>query len=150
MIFHDGVNPSHAEPRYRIGFSATEYTVSEGDGSVSVTVTLVAGMVSEVVALSVMTEDGTAVGMYVKMYIDEHLIKVLGTAPADYASRTEEFIFNGRTQTVEIFISTDREIEPDEFFSVRLEPSSQLVGGVIDPSRATVTIINGDGIMNLG
>ena len=53
------------EPLYRIGFSATEYTVSESDGSVSVTVELLAGEPSSPVFLSLVTVDGTATGVCV-------------------------------------------------------------------------------------
>ena len=56
-----------AEPLYRIGFSPTAYTVSEGDGTVSVTVELLAGELSQGVPLSLVTADGTAMGMCVNL-----------------------------------------------------------------------------------
>ena len=47
-------------------------------------------------------------------------------------------------------ISTDRETESNEFFSVQLVGGEQLMdGGVINPDRATVTITHGDGIVYL-
>lgn len=44
-------------------------------------------------------------------------------------------------------ISTDREIEINEFFVVQLVAIEELVGGAIDPDQAVVTITNGDGIV---
>ena len=51
------------EPDVVIGFNATEYTVEESDGSVSVTVELVVfGREFPPLSLLVTTEDGTAIG----------------------------------------------------------------------------------------
>ena len=49
-------------PSYRIGFDATEYTVSETGGSIVLTVTVLSGMLDQPVFLTVMTQDGTATG----------------------------------------------------------------------------------------
>jgi hypothetical protein len=51
------------EPPFRIGFDMSEYTVSENDGSLSVSVRVISG-VAQAVLLSLTTVDGSATGEY--------------------------------------------------------------------------------------
>ncbi len=109
-----------------IGFSPVEYSVSEGAGSVELTVSVLSGDIEDGVnvEVAVMTTERSAV------------------AGADYSEFTDTLTFTSEvtTQTVSVSILPDDDVESDEVFSVNL-----LGADVLDTaSTALVTILRND------
>ena len=111
-----------------IGFRSATYEVDEGAGSVTLTVEVISGVLTEEVTLTHMTAAGSA------------------TSPGDYTSANGVSIpaLSAMTQsvTLRVAIIDDDEIDPDEMFTVEL--SGAPVGVSFNPTRATVTIIDND------
>ena len=111
-----------------IGFRPATYKVDEGAGSVTLTVEVISGVLTEEVTLTHMTAAGSA------------------TAPGDYTGANGVSIpaLSAMTQsvTLRVAIIDDDEIDPDEMFTVEL--SGAPVGVSFNPTRATVTIIDND------
>jgi hypothetical protein len=109
-----------------VGFESDAYSVVEGKGKVTLTVTLSAPSDAPV-TVAYKTEDLTA------------------TAGADYVARAEELTISAGETTgkVTIVIIDDDEIEDDEMFLVRLGAVTS-GNAVVGRDRCIVTIVNDD------
>ena len=113
-----------------VGFSSTEYTVTEGDGTVSITM-VASPAPTHAVSVIVSTADRTAV------------------SPRDYRAHItiETFAVDDTTKTINLLIVNDLTVEDSESFFVRLEQTrSGQTGVTISESNgeATVTIEDDD------
>jgi hypothetical protein len=109
-------------------FSASNYTVGEGDGQVVITVLLSAAS-SQAVTVDFATSDGTATA-------NEDYVPISGTltfAPGE----------TSKTITVTIIDSSSCFIEPVEEFYLELNNPSG--AGLGSPGQTTVTIVEDDG-----
>ena len=108
-----------------IGFDQTSYTVEEGDGRVTLTVSVQSGQLGRTVLATVTTEDDTATS----------------TAPMDYTDPgTVSLLFDSTTlsQSVVISIENDDIYESVERFFANLASTDMAV--MVDPERAEVVI----------
>ena len=109
-----------------IGFDPDTYVVGEASGTVELTVKVLEGSLTRDVTLTYETMAGTA------------------TSPADYTHRTGEITLSSSdtSGTIVVSITDDNVPELDEMFTVVLSGAPE--GVLLDPSRATVTIIDND------
>ena len=116
-----------------IGFRPYTYTVVENAGSVTLTVAVISGMLTENVILNYMTSDGSAV------------------ASSDYTLTTGPLTLSpGDTEkTIVVPIVNDDLFENDEMFTVRLLLSGTPAGVTLDPAIATVTITDNEDSPNV-
>ena len=106
-----------------VGFSATEYTVSEGAGTVSITVEATPAPTQQVqVRLS--TRNGTAM------------------SGSDYVAvnTTVTFAVNDTTETVDVTIVNNNSVEDSESFSVNLETITGQTGVAISETNGDATV----------
>ena len=128
-----------------IGFDSATYSVTEGAGSVDVTVA-VQGSLGRNVVVTLSTVDGTATGgcsyYYTLVTVVYHSTPLfLSPAPGDYTAITNmQLTFNASmmSQTVMITIADGAVVEGPETFSVTLETSDTAV--MLDPMTAAVNI----------
>ena len=106
-----------------IGFDQTTYTVEEGDGSVTLTVSVLSGQVERGVEATLTFEDGTATS----------------TSPVDYIDPGSLFLSFDSSQQVVIFIENDNIYESVENFFANLTSSNP--GVRVNPARAEVVIL---------
>jgi hypothetical protein len=119
-----------------IQFSASSYTVGEGDGRVDITVTR-AGITSGAASVSFATSDlaGTQ---------NCNVINGAASSRCDYETRitTVQFAAGETSKTISVFIIDDSYLEGTETFNVGLSnPSGATLGS---PSTATVTITDNE------
>ena len=120
-------------PCHNVGFDPTSYTVSEGAGKVTLSISNGAGAQTEDMMVDYATANGTA------------------KAPGDYTSESGTATFNsGGTSitTFDIAIKNDSAHESSEKFTVRISnvrpPSSCVPPPAITDDTATVTITDND------
>ena len=139
-----------------VGFTPQNYTVSEGDAFVNVTVTASGfpgdtfGMVNVIVLL--MTEDGTAEGKHIIivdiLLLTQHCFNDFScthspTASIDFDGVIRQLVFSADgSWDVMIPIIDNAPIEATEFFTVGLTTINPFV--VFNNSEATVAIIDND------
>ena len=112
-----------------IGFDRDAYRVSEGSGSLTLTVSVISGVLTETLRLSYVVSD------------------VSTTVSDDYTVTVDVLELSMMTPsvTISVDITDDTSYEPDEEFTVEL--SGAPVGVSFNPTRATVTIIDNDAVV---
>ena len=117
------------DPPVVIGFDRDAYRVSEGSGSLTLTVSVISGMLMETVTLSYVVSD------------------VSTTGSDDYTVTVEMLELSMMTPsvTISVDITDDTSYEPDEEFTVEL--SGAPAGITLDPATATVSIIDNDAVV---
>ena len=114
--------PPSCSPTVVIGFDPDMYTVNEGDGTVELTVKVLAGSLTRDVTLNYETMDGSA------------------TAGEDYTYKMDTIVLSSSVteETIMVDITDDALLENAEMFTVVL--SGTPVGVTLTPAIATVTI----------
>ena len=117
------------DPPVVIGFDRDAYRVGEGSGSLTLTVSVISGMLMETVTLSYVVSD------------------VSTTGSDDYTVTVEMLELSMMTPsvTISVDITDDTSYEPDEEFTVEL--SGAPAGITLDPATATVSIIDNDAVV---
>ena len=120
--------PPNCSPPVVIGYSTTEYPVSEDAGTVELTVEVISGVLTQDVTLTYTTADDSA------------------TSPGDYTGANGVSIpaLSAMTQSVtfRVALIDDDDGELDEMFMVVLSGAPS--GVTLDPATATVTIPEND------
>ena len=134
---------------------ASTYSVSEGDGSVSVSVQLLNGVVIDTsIEVIVITSDQTATGKSSYIYIGHdryRIVPLSPTAPNDYTGVDEVVTFSAGNQgpmSVRVPIIDDTDVEADETINVgiSIEDGFSSLASVGTPNRALITIEDNDGM----
>ena len=112
-----------------IGFDRAAYRVSEGSGSLTLTVSVISGVLTETLRLSYVVSD------------------VSTTGSDDYTVTVEMLELSMMTPsvTISVDITDDTSYEPEEEFTVELIGAP--VGVSFNPPKATVTIIDDDAVV---
>lgn len=139
-----------------IGFDPSNYTVNEGEGSVSLTVRVLEESINPARTISVRatTVDDSAIGMCMCITTHRLIYNIIITckpaAPSDYEAASVVLTFSSfvTSQTVDIQVVDDNSAEEDEVFMVMLElvnSSSDAFSVLLEPDVAIVTVLISDG-----
>ena len=133
-----------------IGFSPSQYTVSEGGGAVILNVTVDRSLEAESVVVQAYTVDGTAsskpIGQKSRV-IELHTVSITGVSDFNVRLSTLEFTpDSGILMQVMVDVQDDNVLEAmEETFYVTLASTNPRV--ILQQSTANVTIIDNDGML---
>ena len=143
-----------------IGFTPNSYAVNEEGGTVTLTVSVISGMLQRPVEIGFSTANDTAIGMVILLYRKgtegggsgdalHHLF--LFIAGFDYVAVIDHMLnFNATSSSNEVTvnISSDALLEIDEQFLGHLTLISTDANVIVSPAEATVTITDDDGMFH--
>ena len=133
-----------------IGFSPSQYTVSEGGGAVILNVTVDRSLEAESVVVQAYTVDGTASSKPIgqkSRAIELHTVSITGVSDFNVRLSTLEFTpDSGILMQVMVDVQDDNVLEAmEETFYVTLASTNPRV--ILQQSTANVTIIDNDGML---
>ena len=137
-----------------IGFDPSNYTINEGEGSVSLTVRVLEESIhpAQTISVRATTVDDSAMGMCITTHrlIYNIIITCKPAAPSDYEAASVVLTFSSfvTSQTVNIQIVDDNSAEEDEVFMVMLELVNSSIDAfsvLLEPDVAIVTVLISDG-----